>query len=137
MMQWCHHESIILNSLSGLAKVDVYLCNSNQLERSIVVLAERYDNAGFSITNAFKLYAKQVCNKYNINDEEALFFELCKMQALSSQLKGDITLDQVFIHPEKSKSIGHRFKRQIIESIKLQCVIPNAFYYEEKKRAFG
>jgi len=43
---------------------------------TLLVLAERQDNPGTSITNAYERYAAAVCEKEGVDAERCLFFEL-------------------------------------------------------------
>ena len=67
-------EAIGLRHSKEKGRFDVYLANSEL--HTFMVLAERADNPGASITNGYERYAAAVCEVQGINPKECLFFEL-------------------------------------------------------------
>jgi hypothetical protein len=83
-MQWEAHQRLQLKAFwTTPGCIDVYLCR-NEL-RDYVVLAERFDNPATSVTNAFELYAQQVCARFQLDAQRCLFFELYVLPAVKNR----------------------------------------------------
>lgn len=93
-----------LRNSKSTGRFNVYVTNSEL--HTIVVLAEREDNPGASITNAYESYAAAVCQAEGIDMKRCLFYELYidpgrkKGRGFSLQidgLRGSASLDRVEI----------------------------------------
>lgn len=63
-----------LRNNTSVGRFNVYIGSTDL--HTIVILAERHDNPGASITNAYEAYANAVCRAEGLDPEKCLFYEL-------------------------------------------------------------
>jgi hypothetical protein len=109
-------------------RFNVYIAD-NELH-TVVVLAEREDNPGASITNAYERYAEKVCAAEEIAMERCLFYELYvdpghrdenALPLEKDGVAGSATLDRVQIDPKEEDTHwfpGGRMGEQLWASLR-------------------
>jgi hypothetical protein len=104
-------ESASRSGSAVIGKFNVYIADTEL--HSVVVIAERQDNSGTSITNAYESYAAAVCEAEGLDMGRCLFYELYAdpghrdENALTMDkdgVHGSVTLDRVAIDPDEENT---------------------------------
>jgi hypothetical protein len=134
LMHWEAHQALTLKAFwAKPGRADVYICRGDL--HDYVVLAERYDNPAASVTNAYELYAQQVCERFQLEPKRCVFLELYVYSTLGSrQVTRKFELDVCFpklsglTHNRTSWRPGQAPMREaILDSLTSQHTLTESF----------